>query len=146
MKKLKLITAGLIAALTLSACSTNSSMMDDLNSTGNSIVRFANGTFSAQIENTNVKSVYAATELALNNTNNYSIENNIIADGNAEISGVIKTKKSMFDKEGKTPYSIKITKPKDSFVNVNIYIKIGALGDKQSSVDLLSNIRTNLGL
>jgi predicted small secreted protein len=45
MKKLKLITVGLTAALTLSACSTNSSMMDDLNSTGNSIARFANGTF-----------------------------------------------------------------------------------------------------
>ena len=144
MKILKTISIGLTAALVLSACSNNSSMMDDLNSTGNSIVRFANGTFSAQLYNTNVKSVYDATELAINNTNNYNIENNTITERNAKIKGFIKTEKSMFDKEGKTPYSIEITKYDNS--TVNIYIKIGTVGDKQSSVDLLSSIRTNLGL
>jgi hypothetical protein len=144
MKILKTISIGLTAALVLSACSNNSSMMDDLNSTGNSIVRFANGTFSAQLYNTNVKSVYDATELAINNTNNYNIESNTITERNAKIKGFIKTEKSMFDKEGKTPYSIEITKYDNS--TVNIYIKIGAVGDKQSSVDLLSSIRTNLGL
>ncbi|MGQ4002143.1 DUF3568 family protein [Francisellaceae bacterium CB300] len=144
MKILKTISIGLTAALVLSACSNNSSMMDDLNSTGNSIVRFANGTFSAQLYNTNVKSVYDATELAINNTNNYNIENNTITERNAKIKGFIKTEKSMFDKEGKTPYSIEISKYDNS--TVNIYIKIGTVGDKQSSVDLLSSIRTNLGL
>jgi len=144
MKILKTISIGLTAALVLSACSNNSSMMDDLNSTGNSIVRFANGTFSAQLYNTNVKSVYGATELAINNTNNYNIESNTITERNAKIKGFIKTEKSMFDKEGKTPYSIEITKYDNS--TVNIYIKIGTVGDKQSSVDLLSSIRTNLGL
>lgn len=144
MKILKTISIGLTAALVLSACSNNSSMMDDLNSTGNSIVRFANGTFSAQLYNTNVKSVYDATELAINNTNNYNIESNTITKRNAKIKGFIKTEKSMFDKEGKTPYSIEITKYDNS--TVNIYIKIGTVGDKQSSVDLLSSIRTNLGL
>ncbi|MGQ4004626.1 DUF3568 family protein [Francisellaceae bacterium CB52] len=144
MKILKTISIGLTAALVLSACSNNSSMMDDLNSTGNSIVRFANGTFSAQLYNTNVKSVYDATELAINNTNNYNIESNTITERNAKIKGFIKTEKSMFDKEGKTPYSIEITKYDNS--TVNIYIKIGTVGDKQSSVDLLSSIRTNLGL
>ena len=144
MKKLKLIIAGLIATLTLSACSTNSSMMDDLNSTNDSIVRFVNGTFSAQIENTNIKSVYGATELALNNTDNYSIENNTITDRSAEIKGIIKIEESIFNKEGKTAYSVEITKQGNS--SVNIYIKIGVLGDKQSSIELLSNIRTNLGL
>jgi hypothetical protein len=144
MKILKTISIGLTAALVLSACSNNSSMMDDLNSTGNSIVRFANGTFSAQLYNTNVKSVYDATELAINNTNNYNIESNTITERNAKIKGFIKTEKSMFDKEGKTPYSIEISKYDNS--TVNIYIKIGTVGDKQSSVDLLSSIRTNLGL
>ncbi|MFT4693376.1 MAG: putative small secreted protein [Francisella sp.] len=144
MKKLKLITVGLTAALTLSACSTNSSMMDDLNSTGNSIARFANGTFSAQLYNTDVKSVYNATQLAINNTNNYSIESNTVIEKNAEIKGAVKTEKSILNKEGKTPYSIEIIKYDSS--TVNIYIKIGTIGDKQSSVDLLSSIRTNLGL
>jgi hypothetical protein len=144
MKKLKLITVGLITSLALSACSENSSMMNDLNSTSNSVVRFANGTFSAQIYNTNVKSVYGAAELAINNTPNYNIENNTLTDKSAEIKGIIKTEKSMFDKEGKIPYSIEIMKYDNS--TVNIYIRIGTIGDKQSSVDLLSSIRTNLGL
>ena len=144
MKILKAITIGLTATLALSACSNNSSMIDDLNSTGNSIVRFANGTFSAKLYNTNVKSVYDATELAINNTNNYNIESNTITERNAEIKGFIKTEKSMFDKECKTPYSTEISKYDNS--TVNIYIKIGTVGDKQSSVDLLSSIRTNLGL
>ena len=144
MKKLKLIAAGLTATLALSACSTNSSMMDDINSTSDSISRFASGTFTAQIDNTDVKSVYDATELTINNTNNYNIANNTLTAKSAKISGVIKTEKTMFDKEGKTPYSIEIIKDGNS--SVNLYIKIGALGDKQSSVDLLSSIRANLGL
>ena len=144
MKKLKLITVGLTATLALSACSTNSSMMDDLNSTGDSVVRFVDGTFSAQIDNTNVKSVYDATELAINNTNNYNIKNDTLTERSAKINGVIKTEKNMFDKKGKTPYSIEIIKDDNS--GVNLYIKIGTLGDKQSSVDLLSSIRANLGL
>ena len=118
--------------------------MDDLNSTGNSIARFANGTFSAQLYNTDVKSVYNATQLAINNTNNYSIESNTVIEKNAEIKGAVKTEKSILNKEGKTPYSIEIIKYDSS--TVNIYIKIGTIGDKQSSVDLLSSIRTNLGL
>lgn len=145
MKFFKLIIAGGLTVALLSACSTNnSSMMDDLNSTSDSIVRFANGTFSAQIDNTNVKSVYEATELTINNTNNYTIEDNTLTDRTAKIKGSIKTEKNFFDKEGKTPYSIEIVKYDDS--RVNIYIKIGTLGDKQSSIDLLSTIRTNLGL
>ncbi len=101
MKILKTITIGLTATLALSACSNNSSMMDDLNSTGNSIVRFANGTFSAQLYNTNVKSVYDATELAINNTNNYNIESNTITERNAEIKGFIKTEKACLIKKAK---------------------------------------------
>ena len=83
-------------------------------------------------------------ELAINNTPNYNIENNTLTDKSAEIKGIIKTEKSMFDKEGKIPYSIEIMKYDNS--TVNIYIRIGTIGDKQSSVDLLSSIRTNLGL
>ena len=144
MKKIKLAAIVLTGVLSLTACSTNSSMMDDLNSTGDSIVRFANGTFSAQIDNTDVKSVYNATELAINNTNNYSITNNTINDKNAKITGNIKVEKSIINKEGITPYNIEIVKGNNS--TINIYIKIGTIGDKQSSVDLLASIRTNLGL
>jgi len=144
MKKLKPIMFVLPTVLAISACSPNSSMMDDLNSTSDSIARFASGTFSAQIDNTSVKSVYSATELAINNTNNYSIIKGTLNEKNAEITGSIKVEKSMFNKEGQTPYSIEIVKYNNS--TVNIYIKIGTIGDKQSSVDLLSSIRTNLGI
>ncbi len=144
MKILKLIAIGITTCLAIYACSNNTSMMDDLKSTGNSIVRFANGTFSAQIDNTDFDSVYNAAELTINNTNNYTIENNKADGRNAEITGFIKTEKIMFDRDGKTPFSIEIVKYNNS--TVNIYIKIGAIGDKQSSVDLLSSIRTNLGL
>lgn len=144
MKKLKIITVALTTTLALTACSHNSSMMDDINSTSDSVVRFANGTFSAQIDDTDVKSVYYATELAINNAKNYAITKNTFDEKNAEISGNIKVEKSMLNKDGKVPYNIEIAKHNSS--TVNIYIKIGTVGDKQSSVDLLSDIRTNLGL
>lgn len=136
MKKLKIITLAFVTALALNACSENSSMMSDLNTTSDNVVRFVDGTFSAQVDNSDVKSVYDATDLAINNNGNYTIDSSNVKDNVGQISGKVKSSQEVFN--------VKIVKF-DSDI-VNIYIKIGTFGDKQASVDLLSNIRTNLGL
>lgn len=144
MKKTKFVIISLLAATALTSCANNSSLADDLNSTGDSIIRFANGTFSAEIDNTSVQSVYNATELALNNDNIYNIKNNTINDKSAEINGTYTVDKNFFNDSGKDDFDIQIIKKKNA--TVGIFIKIGKLGDKQASVYLLSNIRSNLGL
>ena len=144
MKKIKLLAVGILAVSALASCSNNASLSNDLNNTRDSIVRSVNGTFSAQIYNTNVSSVYDATKLALNNSKIYNITNSSIHDRSADISGTFATDKSYFNKSGIDNFDVRIAK--DSGSTINIYIKIGKLGDKQASVDLLANIRTNLGL
>lgn len=144
MKKIKLLAIGILAVSTLASCSNNASLSNDLNNTGDSIVRFVNGTFTAQIDNTSVSSVYDATKLALNNSKIYNITNSSIHAKSADISGTFATDKNYFNESGRDNFDVRIVK--DSGSKVNIYIKIGKLGDKQASVDLLANIRTNLGL
>ncbi|API86028.1 DUF3568 family protein [Francisella uliginis] len=144
MKKIKLLAIGILAVSTLASCSNNASLSNDLNNTGDSIVRFVNGTFTAQIDNTSVSSVYDATKLALNNSKIYNITNSSIHAKSADISGTFATDKNYFNESGTDNFDVRIVK--DSGSKVNIYIKIGKLGDKQASVDLLANIRTNLGL
>ena len=144
MKKIKLLAIGILAVSTLDSCSNNASLSNDLNNTGDSIVRFVNGTFTAQIDNTSVSSVYDATKLALNNSKIYNITNSSIHSKFANISGTFATDKNYFNESGTDNFDVRIVK--DSGSKVNIYIKIGKLGDKQASVDLLANIRTNLGL
>lgn len=136
MKKLRIIIVSVAAALALNACSQNSSMAEDLNSASDSVVRFVNGTFSAQIDNSDVKSVYDATILALGNNSDYKTVSKDAKDNIAEISGQVESSQQQF--------SVKIVR--DNYDIVNIYIKIGTFGDKESSVILLSDIRTNLGL
>lgn len=136
MKKLKIISLSILVAAALTACADNNSLMEDLNSASDNVVRFVNGTFSAQIENSNVKSVYDATLLALNNSGNYNIDSNKLKENIAFISGKVNSSEQ--------DYNIKISKGINGIVD--IYIKIGTFGDKQSSVDLLSATRTNLGL
>ncbi|AJC48520.1 DUF3568 family protein [Allofrancisella guangzhouensis] len=136
MKNMKILTLCLITALVLSACSNNSSLAEDLNSTSKSVVNFINGIFSAEIDNTSVQSVYNATKLALNNNGNYDIKKSDIKDGYAEISGIVKSNKD--------PFEIKMIKSNNDIINM--YIKIGTFGDKQASVNLLSDVRNILGL
>lgn len=93
MKKIKLLAAYTLATLTLVSCSNNASLSNDLNSAGDSIVRFVNGTFYAEIYNTSLQSVYNATLLALNNSNIYSVKNNTINSKDAEITGTYTTDK-----------------------------------------------------
>ncbi|WP_150467671.1 DUF3568 family protein [Francisella sp. SYW-9] len=144
MKNLKLLTVGILAVSALASCSNNASLSNDLSNTGDSIVRFVNGTFSAQIDNTSVSSVYDATKLALNNSKIYNITNSSIHDRSADISGTFATDKNYFNKSGTDNFDVRIVKGHGN--TINIFIKIGKLGDKQASVDLLANIRTNLGL
>lgn len=144
MKKLKLISTSLIAVSILAGCSNNASLSDDLNNTGDSIVRFVNGTFSAEIYNTSIDSVYSATLLALNNDKIYNIKNNNIASNSAEINGTYTVDKNFFNDTGKENFKIQILKKQGS--TVQIFIKLGSLGDKQGSVNLLAQIRSNLGL
>lgn len=144
MKKLKLISTGLIAMSVLAGCSNNASLSDDLNNAGDSIVRFVNGTFSAEIYNTSIDSVYSATLLALNNDKIYNIKNNNIASNSAEINGTYTVDKNFFNDTGKENFKIQILKRQGT--TVQIFIKLGSLGDKQASVDLLAQIRSNLGL
>ncbi|KEI35119.1 hypothetical protein FRA_41c10120 [Francisella sp. W12-1067] len=134
MKKVKLL-AYTLATLTLVSCSNNASLSNDLNSTSESIVRFVNGTFSAEIDNTSIQSVYNATGLALSNDGSYDIKKSYIKDDYAEISGIVKP--------GKDPFEIKMIK--DNSDIVNIYLKIGTFGDKKAYVNLLADIRNNLG-
>jgi hypothetical protein len=144
MKKLGFLIMIVVAILSLGACSQNSSLSDDLNSTGDSIARFVNGTFAAQIDNTSVKSVYNAALLALNNSQVYTVKNNSINDQSAEITGSYATDKNFFNKSGTDDFSVRIVKNNDDIISV--FIKIGKLGDKQASVNLLADIRSNLGL
>ncbi|MED7788680.1 DUF3568 family protein [Francisella sp. 19X1-34] len=144
MKKIKLLTIGILAASALASCSNNASLSNDLNNTGDSIVRFVNGTFSAQIDNSSVSSVFDATKLALNNTKIYNITKSSIHDRSADVSGTFATDKNFFNKSGTDNFDVRIVKGSNN--TINIFIKIGKLGDKQASVDLLANIRTNLGL
>ncbi|MED7819178.1 MULTISPECIES: DUF3568 family protein [unclassified Francisella] len=144
MKKFKLLIAVAFVSASLASCSNNASLSNDLNNTGDSIVRFVNGTFSAQIDNTDVNSVYNATKLALNNSKIYNITNSSIHEKSADISGTFATDKNYFNESGVDNFSVRIVQDQGNIIN--IFIKIGKLGDKQASVDLLSNIRTNLGL
>lgn len=136
MKKFRVIILSIITAFALNSCSNNSSMINDINSASDNVIRFVNGTFSAQIDNSDVKSVYDAAALAINNNENYSVDSSAIKDNIAKISGKIKSSHEKFN--------VKMVKYNSDIVS--IYIKIGAFGDKQSSIDLLSDIRTNLGL
>ncbi|ASG68700.1 hypothetical protein CDV26_10175 [Francisella halioticida] len=144
MKKIKLLAVGVLAISALTSCSSNASLSNDLNNTGDSIVRSVNGTFSAQIDNTSISSVYDATKLALNNSKIYNITNSSIHNKSADISGTFATDKNYFNESGIDNFNVRIVKANGS--TVNIYTKIGKLGDKQASVDLLANIRINLGL
>ncbi|MBK2356261.1 DUF3568 family protein [Francisella hispaniensis] len=144
MKKIKLLAAYTLATLTLVSCSNNASLSNDLNSAGDSIVRFVNGTFYAELYNTSLQSVYNATLLALNNSNIYSVKNNTINSQDAEITGTYATDKNFFNKSGQDDFAIRLVKGNQN--TVNLFIKIGKLGDKQASVDLLANIQTNLGI
>ena len=145
MKKNKLLLpACILATLTLASCSNNASLSNDLNSAGDSIVRFVNGTFSAEVYNTGLQSVYNATLLALNNNNIYSVKNNTINSQDAEITGTYSTDKNFFNKSGQDSFAIRLVKGTQD--TVNLFIKIGKLGDKQASIDLLANIQTNLGI
>ncbi|BCD91650.1 hypothetical protein fh0823_17890 [Francisella halioticida] len=144
MKKIKLLAVGVLAISALASCSSNASLSNDLNNTGDSIVRSVNGTFSAQIDNTSISSVYDATKLALNNSKIYNITNSSIHNKSADISGTFATDKNYFNESGIDNFNVRIVKANGS--TVNIYTKIGKLGDKQASVDLLANIRINLGL
>jgi len=144
MKKLKLITASLVIASALASCSNNASLADDLNNSGDSIVRFVNGTFAAEIYNTSVESVYNITLLTLNNEKTYTIDNKSIHEGSAEINGTFAVDKGLFNDTGKDNFQIQIIKEQGS--TVKIFIKLGSLGDKQQSVDLFVKIKSNLGL
>ncbi|MFV9925441.1 MAG: DUF3568 family protein [Francisella endosymbiont of Hyalomma scupense] len=144
MKKIKLLATCILATFTLVSCSNNASLYNDLNSAGDSIVRFVNGTFSAELYNTSLQSVYNATLLALNNSNIYGVKNNTINSQHAEITGTYATDKNFFNKSGEDSFAIRLVK--DNKDTINLFIKIGKLGDKQASVDLLANIQTNLGI
>ncbi|AIT09780.1 hypothetical protein LO80_07235 [Candidatus Francisella endociliophora] len=144
MKKLKLISTSIIAISALTSCSNNASLSNDLNNTGDSIVRFVNGTFSAEIYNTSVQSVYNATLLTLNNNGIYTISNNTENDKSAEINGTYTVDKNFFNDSGKEKFNIQIINKQEG--TVGIFIKLGKLGDKQASVDLLATIRSNLGM
>ena len=144
MKKTKMLAIGLITSFSLISCSNNSNMMSDLNNTTDSVVRYVNGTFSAQINNTSINSVSNATQLALNNSGIYNIKNNNLNKDSAEITGTFKTQETWFSKSKDGSFKVQLIKGNNN--TVNVYIKIGSLGDKQASVDLLANIRNNLGL
>lgn len=61
MKTLKLLTHFILVNLALTSCSNNTDLSKDLSTTGDSIIRLANGTLSAEINNTSLQSVYNAT-------------------------------------------------------------------------------------
>ncbi|MDE4992397.1 DUF3568 family protein, partial [Francisella tularensis] len=83
---------------------------NDLNSAGDSIVRFENGTCYAEIYTTSLQSVYNATLLALNNSNIYSLKNNTINSKDAEITGTYATDKNLFNKSGQDDFAIRLVK------------------------------------
>ena len=86
MKILKMLVVSMLVCLTLVSCSNTSDLTSNLNSAGESIARFVNGTFSAKIDNTSLQSVYNATLLALNNGSNKIVTSNI-NDNTANITG-----------------------------------------------------------
>ncbi|MBK2095851.1 DUF3568 family protein [Francisella philomiragia] len=143
MKTLKLLALFILVNLALTSCSNNTDLSKDLSATGDSIVRLANGTLSAEINNTSLQSVYNATLLALNN-NSDKIKTNNIDNNSAEITGTYTVDKGFFNKAGIDNFDIKLLKTKDD--TVSLFIKMGKFGDQQTSVNLLANIRSNLGL
>lgn len=144
MKNLKLIATAFLTISALAGCSNNASLADDLNATSVSVAEYVNGTFSAEIYNTSIQSVYNATKLALDNNDIYSIKNSDIDDQKAEIIGTYATEKTFFNESGTYDFKVNLIKKEGS--TVGIFIKIGKLGDKQASVNLLADIRDNLGL
>lgn len=143
MKFLKMWAVSMLVSLTLVSCSNTSDLTSNLNSAGESIARFVNGTFSAKIDNTSLQSVYNATLLALNNGSNKIVTSNI-NDDTANITGTYTINGSFFDKDHTVNFDIKLLKGNDN--TVNLLIRIGKFGNKEASVNLLTNIKSNLGL
>jgi hypothetical protein len=138
MNKSKKLLLIFIAAISLSSCaqSNNSSLSEDMSNTGDSISRFFNGVFFAQVENFNVETVDNATMNALDSSHLYFIKNNEVHTNSAQITGTTKNTKVDFIIDIQQTYQNK----------VNISIKMGTFGDKRASVYLLSQIRSNLGI
>lgn len=143
MKTLKLLTLFILVNLVLTSCSNNTDLSNDLNATGDSIASLVNGTLSAEINNTSLQSVYNATLLALNN-NSDKVKTSNISNDSANITGTYIVDKGFFNKTGIDNFDIRLLKGKDS--SVNLFIKMGKFGDQQTSVNLLADIRSNLGL
>ena len=136
MKKSKILLLIFATIVSLSSCAQNSSLSEDMSNTGDSISRFFNGVFFAQVENFNVETVNNATMNALDSSHLYFIKNNEVHTNSAQITGTTKNTKVDFKIDIEQTYQNK----------VNIYIKMGAFGDKRASVYLLSQIRSNLGI
>ncbi|GAB4224263.1 MAG: DUF3568 domain-containing protein [Francisella sp.] len=143
MHKNKLLIAFAISFLTLISSSSYASISSSLSSAIDSVVRFVNGTFSANIDSNDLQKVYKATLLALNN-NDYNVVKNTINNGYADITGTYNTEKSIFNSSGISNFSVRIVKSNKN--TIQIFIKIGTFGDKQASVDLLADIQNNLGI
>lgn len=68
--------------------------------------------------------------LVLNNSNIYGVKNNTINSQHTEITGTYATDKNFFNKSGEYSFAIRLVKyNKDT---INLFIKIGKLGDKQA--------------
>ncbi|MEY8702108.1 DUF3568 family protein [Francisella philomiragia] len=143
MKALKALALFILVSLALTSCSNNTDLSNDLNATGDSIVSLVNGTVSAEINNTSLQSVYNATLLALNN-NSDKVKTSNMKNDSAEITGTYIVDKGFFNKTGIDNFDIRLLKGKDN--TINVFIKMGKFGDQQTSVNLLANIRNNLGL
>ena len=136
MKKSKVMLLIFATIVSLSSCVQNSSLSEDMSNTGDSISRFFNGVFFAQVENFDVETVGNATMNALDSSNLYVIKNNEVHTNSAQITGTTKNTKVEFKIDLQQVHQNK----------VNISIKMGTFGDKRASVYLLSQIRSNLGI
>jgi hypothetical protein len=139
MNKSKILLLIFVAVLSLSSCvqsNNNSSLSEDMGNASDSVSRFFNGVFFAQVENFNVETVDNATMNALDSSHLYFIKNNEVHTNSAQITGTTKNTKVDFKIDLQQTYQNK----------VNISIKMGTFGDKRASVYLLSQIRSNLGI
>jgi len=135
MKNKKFLLLISVIILSLSACADNPALKEGFKNTGNSIDRLIHGVFYAQIDQTTIYQVNAATTNVIDSNDSYYISQNVIHKNSSTITGTTKNTKEVFNIE-----------MKQSGNTVNIYIKIGTFGDKSASVDLLSKIRSNLGI
>ena len=135
MRKRKLLTLTTLSFFALSACSNRYAIDDNLNSVGQSVINFVDGSFSAQIYNTDLKSVYDATLETINNDNNYQLKYKSINEDSAGIKGVINSINK--------PFKISLSKASNDTINVTI--SINPFGNKDISIAMFVAIKQNLG-